>query len=286
MIEYSADVAAPFAANGFGRRYRRGKPWAARGVTFALAPGSITALVGPNGAGKSTLIRAGVGYERPDEGRVLIEGHDPVRERSAALAYVGYVPQSPSLYGSATVADHLAMAVEARGSVDQEYVRERLDALGLDRDRVVSSLSGGEQAQVALTLCLGIRAKLLLLDEPLASLDPLARRRFLNLLTAYVRDTGATALLSSHIVTDIEQACEFLLVLNHGQLVLATVVSEARRRFSVRPGAAAVSAAIGTFDDAEGNAVVLVEDARAERRATLEEVVLGHLAPARTGRQA
>lgn len=284
MIEHSTNAAAPFAAEEFGRRYRRGRPWAARSVTFTLAPGSITALVGPNGAGKSTLIRAGVGYERPDEGRVLIAGHDPVRERSAALGLIGYVPQSPSLYGSLTVADHLTMAAEARGSVDHGFVLERLNAIGVDPDRVVSSLSGGEQAQVALTLCLGVRAKLLLLDEPLASLDPFARRRFLNMLTAYVRETGATALLSSHIVTDIEQACDFLLVLNHGRLVLATAVTEARRRFSVRPGGGAESEAIATFDDADGNTVELVEDARAERRATLEEVVLGHLAPTRTGR--
>jgi ABC-type multidrug transport system ATPase subunit len=217
------DVGAPFVAEGFGRRYRPGKPWAARNISFELAPGSITALVGPNGAGKSTLIRAGVGFERPDEGRVLAGGHDPAREPSKALKFVGYVPQAASLYASATIADHLALAAEARGWVDAPYVMERLQSLALEPDRTIGSLSGGEQAQVALTICLGVRAKLLLLDEPLASLDPLARRRFLNMLVAYVRETRATALLSSHIVTDIEQACDYLFLLVADTLLSFTI---------------------------------------------------------------
>lgn len=105
------------------------------------------------------------------------------------------------------------MASIARRSFDRAYASSRLEALGLDEARAVGTLSSGEQAQVTLALCLGIRAPLLLLDEPLANLDPLARRDFLNMLVAHVRGTRATALLSSHIVTDIEQACDHLLVL-------------------------------------------------------------------------
>lgn len=271
---------SPLAARGFGRRYRRGGPWAARDVSFVLRPGSITALVGPNGAGKSTLIRACVGFERADAGHLLVGGTDPLRLPAEALRYVGYVPQSASLYPSLTIADHLLMASIARSDFDRAYVRSRLEALGLDEQRVVGTLSGGEQAQAALALCLGIRAPLLLLDEPLASLDPLARRDFLNMLVAHVRATGATALLSSHIVTDIEQACDHLLVLNRGRLDLDTSVADAIARFAIRSGSGSPDS-IGTFAGPDGHNVSLFEDRHAARRATLEEIVLGHLAAGR-----
>lgn len=270
----------PLVADRFGRRYRRNAPWAARGVSFSLRPGSVTALVGPNGAGKSTLIRACIGFERPDEGRLLVGGVDPRRDAAQALRRVGYVPQAASLYGSLTISDHLLMASIARPAFDRRYAASRLESLGLEERRVVGTLSGGEQAQVALGLCLGIRPPLLLLDEPLASLDPLARRDFLTMLVAHVRTTGATALLSSHIVTDIEQACDHLLVLNRGHLALDTSVDEAIARFTVRRDRADAGA-IGTFADRDGQAVTLAEDRHAARRATLEEIVLGHLAAGR-----
>lgn len=270
-------------AEGFGRRYRRGAPWAIRDVSFTLRPGSITALVGPNGAGKSTLIRACVGFERGDAGHLLVGGIDPLRKPARALRLVAYVPQSASLYPSLTIADHLLMARVARRTFDRDYAQSRLAAVGLDEGRSVGTLSGGEHAQVALAICLGIGAPFLLLDEPLASLDPLARRDFLNMLVDHVRATHATALLSSHIVTDIEQACDQILVLNRGRLALDMSVADAVARFAIRSDAASGVDAIGTFAGPDGRPVSLIEDRNATRRATLEEIVLGHLAAGRPG---
>ncbi|MEX1156604.1 MAG: ABC transporter ATP-binding protein, partial [Chloroflexota bacterium] len=187
-------------AHALAKRYGR-RTWALTGIDLAIPQGGITALVGPNAAGKSTLIKTWVGFERPTRGGVTVAGIDPWKDRSAVLGMVGYVPQSPALYDGLSVNDHLDLAVQLRPDFDRPYARQRLDQLGIPGDQGAKSLSGGQQAQVALALALGTRAKILLLDEPLASLDPLARREFLHVLTDAVRADGATALLSSHIVT-------------------------------------------------------------------------------------
>jgi ABC-2 type transport system ATP-binding protein len=275
-------VDSPLRVEAFGRRYRRTRPWAVRDVTFALPDGSITALVGPNGAGKSTLIRACLGFERPNEGRTLVTGIDPTRDRVAAVNAIGYVPQAASLYRSLTVGDHLDLARIARPSFDRPYALERVRSAGLTEGRRISELSGGEQAQVALALALGTRAPLLLLDEPLASLDPLARRDFLRTLVDDVHDRGATALLSSHIVTDIEQACDRLIVLAGGHLLLDVAVEVARREHRTVPiDKLAGRMPIGTFPAPAGEPLALVRGAEVGQPATLEEVVLGYLAAAR-----
>lgn len=272
----------PLSVEHFGRRYSRGRPWAVRDVSLELPRGSVTALVGPNGAGKSTMLRACIGFERPDEGRVLVEGFDPQRDRPGAIRSVGYVPQAASLYRGLTIDDHLTMATAARPRFDRAYALQRLNSVGLDGARQVGELSGGEQAQVALALALGCRAPLLLLDEPMASLDPLARRDFLTNLTADLRDRQATALLSSHIVTDIEQACDRLVVLASGRVVLDSSVVVAKRAFQVVPASALDGrAAIGSFAAPDGTIVALVHSDSLGRTATLEEIVLGHLASAR-----
>ena len=277
---------SPLQVERFGRRYRRTRPWAVRGLSFTLPGGSITALVGPNGSGKSTLIRACVGFERPDEGRLLVAGVDPQRDRSGALSAIGYVPQAASLYRNLTIADHLTMGRAARPSFDRDYARNRLDDVGLSEDRAVGDLSGGEQAQVALALALGTRAPLLLLDEPLASLDPLARRDFLTILTMDVRERGATALLSSHIVTDVEQACDRVVVLADGRLVLDSQVVAARDNFRcVNAADLKGGMAIGTFSGPDGQLLSLVPARSGGREASLEEIVLGHLAAGRRGHQ-
>jgi len=130
------------------------------------------------------------------------------------------VAQSPALYDGLSVDDHLDLAVLLRPEFDRPYARRRLDELGIPGGQGAKSLSGGQQAQVALALALGTRARILLLDEPLASLDPLARREFLHVLVDAVRADGSTALLSSHVITDIEQACDRLLVLGAGRTLL------------------------------------------------------------------
>lgn len=271
----------PLCTENFGRRYHRRRPWAVRGVSILVPPGSITALVGPNGAGKSTLIRACLGFEHPDEGRVLVAGADPEVRRTQAVNAIGYVPQAASLYPALTIEDHLAIGRAARAAFDSAYARSRLERLGLSARRRVSELSGGEQAHVALALALGTRAPLLLLDEPLASLDPLARRDFLRLLLEHVREHGATAVMSSHIVTDVEQACDRLLILAGGRLVLHDDVRAAIARFRIVDGAGESASTVGVFTARDGTELSLVADNAAGRPATLEEIVLGHLAAGR-----
>ena len=272
-----------FEAHGLGKRYRR--RWALRDVDIAVPEGSITALVGPNGAGKSTMIKAGVGFERPSTGRVLVHGVDPWRDRAGAIAQVGYVPQAPSLYRELTVDDHVRLAFTLRPGFDPDLARARLDQLSIPLDSRADELSGGQQAQVGLALALGARAPVLLLDEPLASLDPLARREFLHVLVDAVRADGATALLSSHVITDIEQACDRLLVLGGGRKLLDLSIAESLAAHRIVEGASAADDVVGTFMDATGESVSLVRSRSAApahgRPATLEEVVLGHLAAGR-----
>lgn len=264
-------------ARELAKRYRRGV-WALGGIDVAIPSGGITALVGPNAAGKSTLIKTWVGFERPSRGWVTVAGINPWKDRSGALAHLGYVPQSPSLYDALSVDDHLDMAVQLRPGFDRPYAAARLEQLGIPRSARARQLSGGQQAQVALALALGTRAEILLLDEPLASLDPLARREFLHILTEAVRSDGATALLSSHIVTDVEQACDNLIVLGVGRVLLHASIADALASHAIsltsRPDA------VASFAEADGSLLTLVRG-HADRPATLEEVVLGYLASGR-----
>lgn len=288
-------MTAVLEAHGFGKRYRR-RTWALRNVDLTVPEGSITALVGPNGSGKSTLIRGWIGFERATEGRLVTGGVDPQRDRKGAVERVGYVPQSPSLYRDLTIADHIALAGTLRDGFDGRMAAGYVERLSIPLRAKAGELSGGEQAQVGLALALATRARILLLDEPLASLDPLARREFLHLMVEAVRAAGATALLSSHVITDIEQACDRLIVLGKGHTLLDLTISEAlaHHRIVEAPAADAArlagpNAVIGSFPAPAGEPLSLVRVAvvapvGAEllgRAATLEEVVIGHLAAGR-----
>ncbi len=284
-----------------GKRYGR-RRWALRHVDVSVPDGSITALVGPNGSGKSTLLKAWVGFERPTEGRLVVDGIDPWRDRGGAIRRIGYVPQAPSLYRELTVDEHVRLANSLRPGFDPGLARRRLADLEISLASRADELSGGQQAQVGLALALGARAPVLLLDEPLASLDPLARREFLHVLVDAVRADGATALLSSHVITDIEQACDRLLVLGAGRTLLDLSIASAIAEHRVveaagagdsagAPGAAGAQPAgsvVGVFPGPAGERLSLVrgDAAVGGRPATLEEVVLGHLAAAREPRPA
>jgi ABC-2 type transport system ATP-binding protein len=271
-----------------GKRYGR-RRWALRHVDLAVPDGSITALVGPNGSGKSTLLKAWIGFERPSEGSLLVDGVDPWRNRAEAIRQIGYVPQSSSLYRELSVDEHVRLAATLRSGFDAGLARHRLAQLDIPLAAGANALSGGQQAQVALALALGTRAPVLLLDEPLASLDPLARREFLHVLVEAVRADGATALLSSHVITDIEQACDRLLVLGGGRILLDVSIAKAIAEHVVieldGPGAfgAAPPTSIGRFPGPTGERLALVPCIAGVqgRPATLEEVVLGHLAAGR-----
>lgn len=278
-------------ARGVAKRYGRG-PLALDGLDLRIGVGTVTALVGPNGAGKSTLIKAWVGFERPSQGRVAVMGVDPFRNRGRALAQIGYVPQSAAVYRELTVADHIDLVESMRPGFNRMMAAQRFEQLGIPLARRAAELSGGQQAQVNLALALGTGAPILLLDEPLASLDPLARREFLFVLTDAVRSSGGTALLSSHIVTDIEQACDHLVVLGGGRKLLDSGIPDAIREHAVavddgrgQTSVGGRQGAVGSFYDPRGGQVTLIRISAAAaeglRPATLEEVVLGYLASAR-----
>jgi ABC-2 type transport system ATP-binding protein len=268
-------------AEDLTKRYRSDRLPALDRVDLSVGVGASVALVGPNGAGKSTLIRTFLGFERPTAGRALVGDIDPQRDRPAALRQIGYVGQDPGLYQDLTVSDHVAYAVGLRSDFDEALAFERFDRLGIGREQRVGQLSGGQQAQVALALALGTRAPILLLDEPLASLDPLARRDFLSAIRA-VNDGGRTILFASHIVGDLEAACDRLVVLASGHVVLHDSIEAIRAAHTVVASATApADRVIGTFDDRAGRAQALIRvDTPKPERPALDDVVLGYLAAA------
>ncbi|HWP64212.1 MAG TPA: ABC transporter ATP-binding protein [Candidatus Binatia bacterium] len=282
-----AEPAPTLATEGLGRRYRRWGPWALLDVTLRIPAGSATALVGPNGAGKTTLIRCWMGFERPDAGRALVLGRDPRTRRAEVIESVAYVSQSHALYGRLSIGDHLAMVQWHRPRFDRSEAVARLEALGLAVDRRVSELSGGERAKVLLAIALALHAPVLLLDEPMANLEPLARREFLTLLLEEVRRRGTTVVLSSHIVTELEEACDALIVLAQGRVLLHDSIESLRRGHVARPvdGSASPRLAeaepVSVFSGRSGERLELVRTvAPPGGEATLEQIVLGYLASA------
>jgi ABC-2 type transport system ATP-binding protein len=276
-------------AHALTKRYRRGRRPALDGIDLAIPAGSFVAFVGPNGAGKSTLIRCCLGFERPTSGRVEVMGIDPQRDRTAALLKVGYVGQAPGLYRDLSVADHFALAASLRRGFDVAIAARRIDELGIPSSEHVGHLSGGQQAQVALAIALGTRAPVLLLDEPLASLDPLARRDFLTIVADAVRTDGTTALLASHIVGDLEGVCDRLVVLAPARVMLDQSIEAARRHHAMVSLADVADIGdadvIGTFGVQRGVLQSLIRSAEPVAvPASLDDIVLGYLSAARPSR--
>jgi ABC-2 type transport system ATP-binding protein len=211
-------------ATSLARRY--GSDWALHDCTLTIPAGSVTALVGPNGAGKTTLLQLAVGLIEPTSGAIRVLGHDPRTEPLAVLPRVGFVAQDHPLPRRFTIGETLRLGRELNPSWDDAVAERRIDELGLSRRQRVGTLSGGQQAQVALTLALAKRPQLLLLDEPVASLDPLARREFLSGVLGAVTETGITVVLSSHIVADLERICDRLIILGKGRTQLVGPIEE------------------------------------------------------------
>ena len=209
--------------SGLGKRY--GRAWALQACSLRLPSGCIAALVGPNGAGKTTLLHLAVGLAEPSAGEIRVLGETD-RESPEVLARVGFVAQNTPLYVTFTARELLRMGRALNRRWDPTLAVDRLRELGVPLDRPTGTLSGGQRAQVALALALGKRPELLLLDEPVASLDPLARREFLQTLMAAVADTGMTVFLSSHLLADLERVCDHLVVLAAGRVQVAGDVSE------------------------------------------------------------
>jgi ABC-2 type transport system ATP-binding protein len=198
------------SARGLGKRYRR--RWALSDCTLAIPAGHVTGLVGPNGAGKTTLLNLAAGMLAPTTGTIEVCGGRPAADPDQ-LAKVGYVAQDTPTYPGLSVRDHLELGARLNPRWDAGLARDRVERLGLDPAQKAGRLSGGQRAQLALTLGLAKRPELLLLDEPVASLDPLARREFLQGLMEAVAEHGFSVVLSSHLVADLERVCDHLLVL-------------------------------------------------------------------------
>ena len=205
-------------ASGLGKRY--GRRWALADCTLAVPAGWVTGLVGPNGAGKSTLLQLAAGLLDPTAGEITVLGEPPART-PAQLGRVGFVAQDAPVYGGLSVAGHLRMGAWLNDGWDSELAARRISQLGLDLRQRAGSLSGGQRAQLALTLATAKRPELLLLDEPVASLDPLARREFLQNLMETVAEHQVSVVLSSHLITDIERVCDYLIVLTASRVRLA-----------------------------------------------------------------
>ncbi len=209
---------------------RYGHTWALRDCSVTVPTARIAALVGPNGAGKTTLLHLAVGLLKPTSGEIAVFGHSPISEPLDVLRRTGFVAQDHPLYRGFTIAETLHTCRVLNAEWDDAFARARLDHLSIPLNRGIGQLSGGQQAQVALVLALAKQPDLLLLDEPLASLDPLARRNFLRVTLDAATERGTTVLLSSHIISDLERACDYLIVLTGGGVRLMgdieTIVAE------------------------------------------------------------
>jgi ABC-2 type transport system ATP-binding protein len=216
-------VNAVIAASGLGKAYRRA--WALRDCTLAIPEGHVVGLVGPNGAGKTTLLRLATGMLTPTCGTITVLGGRPAA-RPGQLARVGFVAQDTAVYARLTVADHLRLGAWLNPGWDAGLARQRIGQLALDPKQRAGSLSGGQRAQLALTLAMAKRPELLILDEPVASLDPLARREFLRGLMEAVAEQGLSVVLSSHLVADLERVCDYLVVLVASRVRVAGEVGD------------------------------------------------------------
>jgi ABC-2 type transport system ATP-binding protein len=280
-------------ATNLGKRY--GRRWALSDCTLSIPTGHVVGLVGPNGAGKSTLLHLAVGLLEPSAGSISVLGHRP-GSGADALAGIGFLAQDSPTYSRLSIDQHLRMGQWLNPNWDAQWADARIGELGLDRGQRTGTLSGGQRAQLALTLAVAKRPQLLVLDEPVASLDPLARREFLQTLMEVVADQGVSVVLSSHLIADLERVCDYLVVLVAGHVALSGEVDELlaghhrlsgpRRDPSAMPGNQVVIEA----SHAERQTTLLVrtdgpvlDPAWTVTPVTLDDLVLAYMKQARDG---
>jgi ABC-2 type transport system ATP-binding protein len=210
-------------AVGLGKRYGR-KKWGLRDCTLSVPEGCVTGLVGPNAAGKTTLLSLAVGMIRPTVGTILVAGE--TAGKRAARDLTAFVAQDAPLYQNLPVRDMLLVARSMNLRWDHDRAISRLDALGIPLKQRVGALSGGQKAQLALTIALARRPQLLVLDEPLAALDPLARADFIQSVREAVAEDQISAVFSTHVVAELEQVADYLIVLGHGEVLLSGTTAE------------------------------------------------------------
>jgi ABC-2 type transport system ATP-binding protein len=246
------------STTGLGKRYRRN--WALKDCSVSVPAGRVVALVGPNGAGKTTLLHMIVGLLSPDEGNVTVLGQQAGTRET--LPRVAFLAQDKPLYEGFTVADMLRFGARMNPRWDASLATERLASLEIPLERKVGKLSGGQRAQVALTVALAKRPNLLVLDEPLANLDPLARHEVMRGLMAAVADGELTVMLSSHVMSDLEDTCDWLVVLNHGRVQVSGDIEELLATHRLLTGPASLA-------DGVAARLSVVDDTRTDRQATM-----------------
>ena len=216
-------MSAVLQASGLGKRY--GRRWALSDCTLAIPEGKVIGLVGPTGAGKTTLLHLAVGLLAPTSGTVEVLGGRPA-DGPVQLGRVGFVAQDTPTYAALSVTDHLHLGGWLNPRWDNDGAERRIERLGLDPHQRAGALSGGQRAQLALTMAIAKRPELLVLDEPVASLDPLARREFLQGLADVVVEHGVSVVLSSHLVADLERVCDYVVVLVASRVRMAGGIEE------------------------------------------------------------
>lgn len=215
-----ADAPPALHAEGLTKKYGRRGRLALSDVNLTIPAGRVIGLVGPNGAGKSTLLHLACGLTEPTSGSLTVLGSRPAANASH-LARVGFVAQNTPVYGSFTIAEHMKLGAKMNPSWDPVLAERRISQVGLNPAQKAGQLSGGQRAQLALTIAAAKRPELLIFDEPAAALDPLARKGFLQNLMEFVLELGASAVLSSHLLGDVEQVCDYIIVLCDSRVQVA-----------------------------------------------------------------
>jgi ABC-2 type transport system ATP-binding protein len=242
-----------------GKRY--GNQWALRDCTLAIPEGHLVGLVGPNGAGKSTLMNMVAGLSLPSAGTVTVLGGKPAGS-ATALDGIAFMAQDAPLYKHLSAGDMIHLTKNLNRQFDQAYARQRLDGLGIPPKKQAGKLSGGQQAQLALTLALARRPRMLILDEPLAALDPLAREDFMTTVMTAMTDDGVSVLLSSHALAELERIADYLIVLGGGEVRIAGEADDLVAAHQLLSGPVAEA-------DALASRLSVVQDRRAAAQALL-----------------
>ena len=277
-------------AVGLTKRYGR-RP-ALSDCTLSIPPGRVVGLVGPNGAGKTTLLQIAVGMQQATSGTIEVLGGTPAAG-TEQLARVGFVAQDTPTYANLSISDHLRFGAHMNPGWDAGLAEERVARLGLDPAQKAGKLSGGQRAQLALTLAIAKRPDLLVLDEPVASLDPLARREFLQSLMAFIADHKASVILSSHLVSDLERVCDYLVILVASRVRLTGDVDEllgSHFRLTGARGAAlppGVEVIEESYTDRQSTLIVRASEgvddpSWAVEQLSLEDLVLAYMTQAAT----
>ncbi len=288
-------MTAVIEAQGLGKRYRRS--WALADCTLSVPAGQVVGLVGPNGAGKSTLLNLAVGLLEPTAGTIEVLDGQP-GAGPAQRARVGFVAQDAPVYPGLSVAEHLRLGAQLNPGWDAGLAHSRIERLDLDPGHKAGKLSGGQRAQLSLTLAIAKRPELLLMDEPVASLDPLARREFLQDLMEAVAEQNLSVVLSSHLIGDLERVCDYLIVLVGSRLRVAGPVEELlathhlltgprRDPATLPPGVQVISA---SHTDVQTTLLVrtsgrLLDPAWTVSEVSLEDLALAYMRQAAPGRR-